>query len=499
MKKKLIISGVVLTLVIAGIIGWKMTKSVPEPTGSSLPTVKVDRGTIEKVVFAKGVIAETGRQEIKTEVRSKVNRLMVKPGDTVKPGDLLFTLDDGDAKLLLEQEQLNYQLKLDSLNRTKKKTPSDKVVSPVPGKLSKLLVKEGDRVQEFTPIAEIVDPDLLEVTAPFGPVDFERIKLGQKAKLLSDDTAGYVDATITKIDKKGRADDGGGLVHDVTVRFKNPGGVTLGKKATILVDFTDGSNLQSFYNEGIVKTLEPVKVRANSTGIVEKLEFAEGDLVKQNSILVKLNIGDETQQVKESALALRQSQLAIEIKQKELSKFQVVANQAGIVTEVNVTVGQEPPNDKPAIVISNTAGLELRAKIEESDIAFIHPGQPAMVYANAFSDRGFPSVITEIARIGKNEGSTVSFETKISIKEPGPLRAGMNGDVDIVVEKRENILRLPLSAIAIDGQKGKVLLKGKKDPLSREVTLGLEGEEYIEILSGVKAGDEILVNAQGRQ
>lgn len=86
------------------------------------------------------------------------------------------------------------------------------------------------------------------------------------------------------------------------------------------------------------------------------------------------------------------------------------------------------------------------------------------------------------------------FEAKIKIKESGPLNVGMTGDVDITVEKRQAALRLPLSAIAIDGRKGKVMLKGPKGLTPQEVTVGLEGEEYIEILSGLKEGDEVLVN-----
>lgn len=109
-------------------------------------------------------------------------------------------------------------------------------------------------------------------------------------------------------------------------------------------------------------------------------------------------------------------------------------------------------------------------------------------------------MITEIARQGKTEGNTVVFETKIRIKEPGPLKVGMTGDVDIVVEKKKGVLRLPITSVIIDGPKGTVMLPDPAGPPKpKEVKLGLEGDEFIEITGGLKAGEEVLVNPNGPQ
>lgn len=127
---------------------------------------------------------------------------------------------------------------------------------------------------------------------------------------------------------------------------------------------------------------------------------------------------------------------------------------------MNVVVGKEPPSDKPAIIISNTKGMELVSKVEEEDIPFIRIGQEATVYINSFGERKFPAVVTEIAAMGKTEGSTVVFETKIRIKDPGPVKVGMTGDADILVEKKEDVLRLPVSSVLVEGRKGTVMLPG---------------------------------------
>lgn len=141
----------------------------------------------------------------------------------------------------------------------------------------------------------------------------------------------------------------------------------------------------------------------------------------------------------------------------------------------------------------------LKAKVEEADLPFIHVGQEAKVYATAFEDRGFPGMITEIAGQGKTEGGVVVFETKIHLKDPGPLKAGMNGSADITIERKKNVLRLPVQAVTIDGVKGVVMIQGQGGPKPKEIKLGLEGDEFVEIKAGLKPGDKVLINPRVQQ
>ncbi len=519
MKKKLIIGGIItlIILIAGGFATWKFINSkIIQPTFPPLPTVKVEKGKVEKVIFAKGVIAEASRKEIKPEVKAKVNQVLVKEGDTVKTGDLLFTLDEGDSKLTLEQEELSYLTKARELEKAAAAADSEVIKTTAGGRVAKLLVKEGDKVEENTLVAEVSNPDVMEVTTAFGPMDIDKVEAGQKAKVFLIDSLSYVDGKITKVDKKGRADKNGGIIHNVTARFTNPGGIVPGS-AAIIEALPTGANVASL-ERGEIKEVEAVKVKAGAVGTVLKLEIKEGDNVKPNHILARLDIADSKLALKDRQLALRQAQLAKEIKQREMAKYRVYATQDGVITELNVVIGEEPPADKPAAVISDVQGLELKAKVEEADIPYLRVGQEATIYANAFGERRFPGVISAIAAQGKTEGSTVVFETKIRIKESGPLKVGMTGDVDITVEKKERVLRLPLSAVTIDGRKGTVMVPAPgaapgqgsgpapggqagmpPAPVPKEVTLGLEGDEFIEITGGLKEGDEVLLNPSSPQ
>lgn len=501
MKKKLLISALAILVILITWGGILIKKSlIPqiEAAMSAAPTVKVEKGNVEKLVFAKGIIVEAQREEVKAEIKSKVTQVLVKEGDSVKTGDLLFTLYEGASRVALEQEELVYQTKLRDLEKAMAEANTEIIKAPAGGTVVKLLVKEGDKVERDTPVVEVSNPYILEVTAPFGPMGVEKIKAGQKARIFLADMLTYLDAWVTKVDKRGKANKLGGVVHDITVRFTNPGGVAPGNIAIVEALPPGGSNIPSLESAEI-KESEVIRVRAGGTGTILKLEVKEGDNVEKNSLLASLDITDSKMAIKDRKLALRQAELARELRQRELGKYRVYASKNGVVSEVNVVEGQEPPMDKPAIVVSNVQGLELRAKVEEGDIPYLRVGQEAVVYANAFGERRFPGMITEIARQGKTEGNSVVFDTRIKIKEFGPLKVGMTGDADIVVERKEGILRLPTTAVIIDGRKGTVMIAGPGGPIPKEVKLGMEGDEFVEIKEGLKVGDAVLMNPNGAQ
>jgi HlyD family secretion protein len=71
----------------------------------------------------------------------------------------------------------------------------------------------------------------------------------------------------------------------------------------------------------------------------------------------------------------------------------------------------------------------------------------------------------------------------------------MSGDVDIIVEKKENALRLPISAVNIISDKsGSVIVKENTSTKPINITTGLESDDFIEIVAGLKEGQEVLIN-----
>lgn len=495
MRKKLIIgciTGILAVSAIALVI-WQSNKSKAVPTTMSLPTVKVTRGEVTKAVYASGVIAEKDSEEINAETAAKVKAVFVKKGDTVKAGDLLFTMDEGNSQLSLQQEELNIQSKSRQLQQAMVDARTDVIISPDSGNLSAWLVKEGDKVEKDMIVAEITDITKLQVTTAFSPNGADKIKVGQKARIFLTDSYSYINGTVSEVDRRSSAGKAGGMVLNATVIFNNPGAIQTGTEASIEIFTGDGTPFSSVEN-GIINRPDPVKVRAGLQGTITHLNIKEGKDVKKGGQLAKVDITEVNQLVKDRQLELKQVQLAKEIKDKEISKFKVFATKSGIITDINVEEGKIPPQNKPAVVISGGKGLQFLAKVEELDVPFISLGQRAVVYTNSFGDQGFEGVITEAAGQGIKDGSTVVFETKVRINHPQKLKVGMTGDVAVVVDKKDKVLRLPITSIVIDNGTGTVMIQGKNGPEPRDVKIGLEGDEFAEIISGLKEGDEVILN-----
>lgn len=201
MKKKLIIGGIVLLiLLMAGGFGvWKIVSTAGKAPAVTMPIVKVERGDVEKTVFAKGIITQVQKQEVTPEAKANVTRVAVKAGDRVKAGDLLFAMDEGDASLAARQEEITYQSKADDLARAQAAVNTDIIRTPVTGKVVKVFVKDGDKIDQDSLVAEIADPSTLDVIGAFAPIGIEKVTVGQKVKVFLDNWTNFY-GTVTKVD-----------------------------------------------------------------------------------------------------------------------------------------------------------------------------------------------------------------------------------------------------------------------------------------------------------
>ncbi|KXX64508.1 efflux RND transporter periplasmic adaptor subunit [Marichromatium gracile] len=196
------------------------------------------------------------------------------------------------------------------------------------------------------------------------------------------------------------------------------------------------------------------------------------------------------------------SQAQVGVARAELERTRLVAPFAGVVAEVsgelNEYVTPSPPGipTPPAIDLIDDACYYISAPIDEVDAARIALGLEARITLDAFGDRVFAGVVRRIAPyVFDQEKQARTVEIEVVMTEPPtdtPLLAGYSADVEIVVERREQVLQLPTAAIQA-GLTPSVLLF---DPTSgrlqrREIRTGIENWERTEIRSGLAPGDRV--------
>jgi HlyD family secretion protein len=222
-----------------------------------------------------------------------------------------------------------------------------------------------------------------------------------------------------------------------------------------------------------------------------------------------------------------------------LSKTTLTSPINGVVTQLNVELGEVVVTgtmNQPGTVImmlGDMGEMEVEADVDETDMKDILVGQPTEIKVDALKDTVLTGVVTTVgnAAVAKANlggvGETVSFTVKTSITNPPPnLRPGMSATVKIQTAQKDSVLYLPIQCVVVrqvemekrEAERREAMKKGKikkgaadnQDEESKEkeqeavyvvekgiahlrpVKTGIADETNQEILSGVKAGEEVI-------
>jgi len=288
-----------------------------------------------------------------------------------------------------------------------------------------------------------------------------------------------------------------------------------------------------------------VKVGARITGKVEHLYANIGDRVKKGQILVRLEQDDlkaRADQAEagylEAAAAFDKAKLDLErdkplakegyISQQNIDVLQNVHDMAkarvlrakadqdyaktqlsyatitapinGTIASVTTQQGETVAaglNSPTFITIIDLNKLEVNAYVDETDVGKIDVGQEALFTVDTFADRDFKGRVTAIYPRAVLQENVVNYITLISIENSeGKLKPDMTANVTIALKKKKGVLAVPGAAIVREGGKKYVTLQAKDGkPTRREVKTGWKESTYIEVTSGLKEGDVVIINS----
>jgi membrane fusion protein, multidrug efflux system len=168
---------------------------------------------------------------------------------------------------------------------------------------------------------------------------------------------------------------------------------------------------------------------------------------------------------------------------------------AGIVTTKNVEIGNMAVPGIPLLVVEDTGSYRLEALVDESRINLIRPGLEVSVLIDSLGDVSLTGRVGEV--VPAADPASRSFTVKIDIPTNPSLRSGMFGRVRIPIGQTEKVT-LPVSAVSERGQLTRVyVVDGTGKARLRLVKTGKLYGDRIEILSGLKIGERVLVGDTG--
>jgi HlyD family secretion protein len=237
--------------------------------------------------------------------------------------------------------------------------------------------------------------------------------------------------------------------------------------------------------------------------------------------------------------AVQQAQAAVSEARDNLSKTTIVAPMSGRVTRLNIEEGETAvigTMNNPGSLLLTVADLsvmEAKIKVDETEVPNLGVGDSASVRIDAFPDREFSGRVTRIgnsavqtaaAAASGADQQSVDFEVVITLDTPpAELRPDLSATADVVTDSRKNVLSVPIIALTVRGRDGKKFKEADEgdadaprsavqgDARARQaaevtgvfvikdgkaewvpVQLGIAGDRYFEIRSGLKGGETVI-------
>jgi len=166
----------------------------------------------------------------------------------------------------------------------------------------------------------------------------------------------------------------------------------------------------------------------------------------------------------------------------------------GVIIERAATVGEQVEKSVAIYTISDPAQLWAIAEVKERDIAAVQIGQAAAFTTLAFPDEKFHGRVILIGN--QVEAGSRTVEVRIAVDNAaGRLKPGMFADVEIVTTMLDNVLQIPDRALETEGENQIVFVALAPDKFEKRVVkLGLEQAGQVQILDGVKAGENVVTD-----
>lgn len=381
----------------------------------------------------------------------------------------LVTSPDSAVQVLVEDTASRTIISSVSESGTVEPKVEVKIAPDVSGEIVELNVKEGDQVKKG---------DLLVVIRP----DNYRALLDQAQAAVNSANANYNQAKSSVAQAR----------------------------ATYLQDSASQRRTDQLYQQKAVSQVEWESAKL-------KLDISSSQLEA-----AKQSVNAAYYQLESSKASLKQAR-------QNLDRTSITATMDGIITRLNTELGERvvgttQMQGTEILRIADLSRMQVRVDINENDIIHLRKGDSAHIEIDAYQDRTFKGTVTEIAYSAVSDPLAAAtsdqitlFEVKVEIdpvsykndkemmrglpENQSPFRPGMSAQVEIFTDRVEGVVSVPTQCVTIQRSDNDsddepqeivyVLGEGNK-VIVKEVEIGLSDDKYIEIKSGLAAGETII-------
>lgn len=250
-----------------------------------------------------------------------------------------------------------------------------------------------------------------------------------------------------------------------------------------------GDLILSVQASATVSPQNRLEIKPPIAGRIDEVLIKEGQEVKKGTILAWISSTERA-----ALLDSVRTQGEAEIKKWEnlYRATPVMAPIDGTIILRNVEAGQSFTNVDSIFTMADR--LTVKAQVDETDIAQIKVGQKTKITLDAYSRNPFQGEVVHVAYDATVLNNVTTYIVDILPEEvPSFMRSGMTANVDIEIERKEDLILLPMTSLLTGPAGSEVRLKTPNGYSLVEVKTGKDDGKMIEIISGLNEGDVILV------
>ncbi len=461
-----------------------------------LDAVIVERQNIREEVSTTGNVKPLSDLDLSFETGGQVSKVYVSVGDKVYEGQLLATLSNADLVAAVEQAKAGLKITQANLASIKKGTrPEELIISK--GSLDDAKISlENKIVDSYTKADDAVRNDVDQM------FDNPRTSLAKislvlnNSQLESDINAGRYEIESILNDWNSNS----------SVLSASTAYLYLDKIKSFLDNVALGVNAITVSSNLTQTTIDKYKAALSSARTSIGLAYSNLNTAETAYNLAKSNYelkvsGNTAEVISAQEASVEQAQANVDAAQARLAKSKIASPISGVITNVNAKVGQTIQPSVTAISVISYGKYNIESYVPEADIAKVKIGNLASTTLDAYGSDTFFE--TSVVKIDPGETVIENVPTyKITLifasSSDSRIKSGMTANLDILTNERNNVLAVPSRSVyTIDNEKYVKLVdfEDSSKSIETKVKTGIRGTNgYIEILSGLKEGDNIVAS-----
>lgn len=485
--KNWILSHKILSGVILIVLAFIFSK-VFFGSGKTEATVAVKRGDVIQKVIVNGNTKAVNSVDLGFQVSGTVARVNADIGTRVSTGQTIIALESGDLNAQYMRAQANViseKAKLDELKRGTR--PEELAVAQTSLDNAKTTLSDA-QVNLRDKVADFVGNNIDQM--------FSNPKTNNP----------QINLVVSDSQLKTDVNNGRGQVENILNNWQlDKAGEYLPTITTFIDNVAKVVNNQSANQSLSQTTLDGYKTSvstAKSTLITyrDALSSAKSALVLVQKNYDLKKSGSTPEAISSQEAKVLQAEADVQSALAQLNKTSIRSPQNGIITKLDISVGEVVTSGTKIVSIISDSDLEIESNVSEVSIGKVAVGNPVDITFDAFPGEVFKGKVSYIEPGETVVDGVVNYKVKVAFDQKYPqVKSGLTSKLEIITSSKQGVLYVPQYSVLNKEDGAFVMKKTGKTSMLVKVSTGIKGQDgSTEIISGLNEGEEIFATPESK-